>query len=395
MINVILFDDPHVKAHLLPFTYTIPTSLIRCGVMTIAEKWKYELSEKISYLTEPYLHKKYPVHVENDNLFINGSILPDASLVEAVNSLPLGAALVASDRQVLAIRTPTTWHPTEGYEKFDSREHTGTSRQIGKIWHIHVLNGQEIIADIERMKGKKDFVPLTDPFTACYAPENIFIEAGAQVKASILNAETGPIYIGKNALIQEGSTIQGPFAIGEGSILAQGTKIRPNCSIGEFCKVGGEINNSVIFSYSNKGHDGYLGSSVIGNWCNLGANTNNSNLKNDYSSVKLFSHVEGRLEDSGLPQCGLYMGDYSKSGINTMFNTGTVVGVHVNVFGAGFQDKFVPSFTWGGKAEGYATYRLDKALQVAEMTAKSKNHIFRDMDRSILEEVFKLTSPYR
>lgn len=395
MLNLILFDDPKLKSQLLPFTYTVPVAELRCGILSIAEKWQYSLPGNVSYQTEDYLQEKYPQSLSDDNLFINGSVIPDDSLISAIRSLQLNEALLAGDGQVLALRSAKSWTPEEGPESYKEVAYAKEFRQITQFWHINRLTGPEISADLERIKPHRKFISVPDPHTICYDPGNIFIEEGAKIKAAILNAETGPIYIGKNAQIQEGSTIQGPFAIGEGSILAQGSKIRPNCSIGHYCKVGGEVNQSVFFSYSNKGHDGYLGSSIIGNWCNLGANTNNSNLKNDYKSVKLFSHATAALEDTGLPQCGLYMGDYSKSGINTMFNTGTVVGVHVNVFGAGFQEKFVPSFTWGGKAEGYATYRLDKALAVAELTAKSKNHIFTETDRRILEEIYRRTEVYR
>jgi UDP-N-acetylglucosamine diphosphorylase/glucosamine-1-phosphate N-acetyltransferase len=229
----------------------------------------------------------------------------------------------------------------------------------------------------------------------CYNSENIFIEEGAVIKASILNAENGPIYIGRNALIQEGSMIQGPFAIGESSVLAQGTKIRPNTTVGPFCKVGGEVSNCVVFGYSNKGHDGYLGNSVLGEWCNLGANTNNSNLKNDHSPVKLHSYVSDALADTGLLFCGLMMGDYSKAGISTMFNTGTVVGVSTNVFGAGFQSKHVPSFSWGGAAEGFSEYRFPKALAVAKDTVSRRNVSFDETEENILKSVFEQTREQR
>jgi UDP-N-acetylglucosamine diphosphorylase/glucosamine-1-phosphate N-acetyltransferase len=204
-----------------------------------------------------------------------------------------------------------------------------------------------------------------------------------------------PIYIGRNALIQEGSMIQGPFAIGESSVLAQGTKIRPNTTVGPFCKVGGEVSNCVVFGYSNKGHDGYLGNSVLGEWCNLGANTNNSNLKNDHSPVKLHSYATNALAETGLLFCGLMMGDYSKAGISTMFNTGTVVGVSVNVFGAGFQAKHVPSFSWGGAAEGYCGYRFEKAVTVAKDTVSRRGIAFGQTEEDIMRTIFENTQNQR
>lgn len=395
MTNVVLFDDPILKTDLLPFTFTRPVSEIRCGILTLTEKWEMELQGNYSYLTTPYLKDKYPLTLSSDNLYINGSLIPTEELLTAIAGLQPDDALYAADDQLLAIRTPEEWHPEDKTGNFNACVFEKNIVQIAKKWHIHQLNGGQIAMDLQRLKKKITFVPLSDPFTHCYHPDNIFIEERAVIRASVLNATDGPIYIGKGAVVQEGSSIQGPFAMGEGAVLAQGSKIRPNTTVGPFCKVGGEVNNSVFFANSNKGHDGYLGNSIVGEWCNLGANTNNSNLKNDYSNVRLFSYTTGELEDTGLANCGLYMGDYSKSGINTMFNTGTVVGVHANVFGAGFQDKHIPSFSWGGKAEGYSPYRLDKALLVAHKTAQSKNRIFTETETKILEEVHKSSVHFR
>lgn len=395
MLNIILFDDPIVKVDLLPFTYTRPVALIRCGILTLEEKWQYSLEGSYSYLSDAYLREKFPLETTTDNLYINGSVIPDPDLVSAIQSLSVNEAIYSPDEQLLALRSDHEWKPGQNPEAFSHRMFDKDLPQVSKKWHINQLNGSQIAADLALISGKTSFKPVSDPFTSCYHPERIFIEEGAVVRASILNAGEGPVYIGKNALVQEGCMIQGPFALGEGAILSQGTKIRPNTSVGPYCKVGGEVSNSIFFGYSNKGHDGYLGNSVVGEWCNLGANTNNSNLKNDYSSVKLFSYATGEPEDTGLINCGLYMGDYSKSGINTMFNTGTVAGVHVNVFGAGFQEKFIPSFSWGGKTEGYCTYRLDKALSVAQMTTKSKNRVFTGADGRLLEEIHKRSALYR
>ncbi|GAA4440870.1 GlmU family protein [Ravibacter arvi] len=393
--NLVLFDDPILRIDLLPFTYTRPIPLIRCGILSIQEKWERALPGQYSLLSDEYLQEKYPVELGADNLFINGSVFPDISLVGAILELGPGAALYGADEQLLAIRTGPEWRPGHQPEAYAHLVFDRDFGQVSKKWHIHQKNGAEIAADLERLSGQTAFVEISDPFTRCYQAANIFVEEGAIIKASIINAENGPVYIGKNAVVQEGCMIQGPFALGEGAVLAQGTKIRPNTTVGPYCKVGGEVNNCVFFAFSNKGHDGYLGNSVLGEWCNLGADTNNSNLKNDYSHVKLFSYATGEPEDTGLANCGLYMGDYSKSGISTIFNTGTVVGVHVNVFGAGFQEKFIPSFSWGGKADGYETYRLDKALAVAEMTAKSKGKLLEEADRRLLEEVYKRSALYR
>lgn len=394
MPAIILFDDPAIRAQLLPFTYTRPVSAIRCGINKISEKWSLWLDSAVSYQTAAYLSSAFPATTSADNIYINGALCPDASLVEEINKLPLESALIAGD-DVLAIRSGDTWNPDMNITNYGSQHYAGSYTLVRNVWDIFAFNGEQIETDFKKITENRTSEPLTDPFTHCYKPENIFIEKGAVIKASILNAENGSIYIGKNALIQEGSMVQGPFSIGEGSVLAQGTKIRPNTTVGPFSKLGGEVSNCVVFGYSNKGHDGYLGNSVLGEWCNLGANTNNSNLKNDHSNVKLHSYVINDLVDTGLRFCGLMMGDYSKAGISTMFNTGSVVGVSVNVFGAGFQAKHTPSFSWGGNAEGFAEYRFEKALHVAQDTVSRRNVTFGETDEEILKSVFEQTREQR
>ncbi|WP_439582277.1 GlmU family protein [Dyadobacter bucti] len=395
MPDIILFDDPVIRLQLLPFTYTRPVAAIRCGIHTISEKWDACFARSSSFQTAPYLTSKFPARITDDNLFINGALCPDATLLTEILKLPLNSALVSDQKEMLAVRSATSWSAEIGTGSFDVRPYAEKFTMIRNVWDIFLLNGAQIAADFARIKEQQKSEPVSDPFTHVYNAENVFIEKGAVIKASVLNAEHGPIYIGRNALIQEGSMIQGPFAIGESSVLAQGTKIRPNTSIGPFCKLGGEVSNCVVFGYSNKGHDGYLGNSVLGEWCNLGANTNNSNLKNDHTNVKLHSYASGSLADTGLTFCGLMMGDYSKAGISTMFNTGTVVGVSVNVFGAGFQAKHTPSFTWGGKAEGFAEYRLEKALSVASDTVSRRNMAFSKTEENILRSVFEQTKEQR
>jgi UDP-N-acetylglucosamine diphosphorylase/glucosamine-1-phosphate N-acetyltransferase len=395
MPDIILFDDPVIRLQLLPFTYTRPVAAIRCGIRTISEKWEACFDKPSSFQTEAYLNSKFPARVSGDNLFINGALCPDPALVVEIEKLPLNSALVSDQHEILAVRSDDSWSVEMRTKSLDVRLYAEKFTMVRNVWDIFLLNGAQIAADFAQIEEQGESEPVLDPFTHVYNADNIFIEKGAVIKASILNAENGPIYIGRNTLIQEGSLIQGPFAIGEGSVLAQGTKIRPNNSIGPFCKLGGEVSNCVVFGYSNKGHDGYLGNSVLGEWCNLGANTNNSNLKNDHTNVELHSYVSGSLADTGLTFCGLMMGDYSKAGISTMFNTGTVVGVSVNVFGAGFQAKHVPSFTWGGKAEGFTEYRLEKALSVVRDTVGRKNIAFSETDENILRSVFEQTIEQR
>ncbi|GAB2785394.1 GlmU family protein [Rhabdobacter roseus] len=389
MANVILFDDPVLRPQLLPLTFTRPVAEIRCGIFTLAEKWARYLASTPSYLTQTYLATKYPKVLAEDNLYLNGALCPDEALAEAVRQLPYDMALVSEQNEILALRTYSAdWHPGLGVAK--TQKYPLPFTMIRQLWDIYGENGAQIRADYERIVSQGTSQGITDPFTHCYQPEAIFVEEGVSVKAAILNAESGPIYLGRNAVVSEGATIQGPFALGEGAVVAQGAKIRPQTTIGPYCKVGGEVNNSVLFGYSNKGHDGYLGNAVLGEWCNLGANTNNSNLKNDYTTVKLHSYAKGTLQDTGKLFCGLFMGDYSKAGISTMFNTGTVVGVNVNVFGAGFQPKHIPSFRWGGQAEGFTDYRFEKAMTVAYETVSRRKVPFGDREVAMLREVHRL-----
>lgn len=390
MANLILFDDPTLRTSLLPLTFTRPVAGIRLGIQTLAEKWADCLHQAPSFLTEDYLSTKFPAHLSDDNLYVNGAVCPDTALVEALNTLAPGHGLRDSDGLVLAVRTPhklvQSPELTDSYQWQPFAEPLTVLRHL---WDIFVENGDQIRADFSRITEGRTSEPITDPFTRVYAPENVFVEPGATIRAAILNAEGGPIYIGKDATISEGSIVIGPFSLGEGSTVNWGGKMRANTTIGPFCKVGGEVGNSVFFGYSNKGHDGFLGNSVIGEWCNLGANVNNSNLKNDYSNVKIYHYGTRQLEDTGRPFCGLTMADYTKAGISTMFNTGTVVGVSVNVFGGGFQYKHIPSFSWGGAADGFATYRLDKAMQVAAEAFGRRGRAFDEVEQAILRSIFE------
>jgi len=395
MPSIILFDDSTLRAQLLPFTYTRPVATIRCGIDTILEKWTKWLFTTPSFLTQPYLQASFPLVTSGNNIFINGALCPDQTLIEAIENLPQETALYSAQKELLVLKTTSSeWNP-ESESTFSEVVYEGSFTMIRHIWDIFTCNGAQIQSDFTKLTSTRKSEPITDPYTRCYSQENIFIEPGANIKAAILNAENGPIYIGKNTTIQEGAAIQGPFAMGEGSVIAQNAKIRINTSIGPYCKIGGEVGGSVIFGYSNKGHDGYLGNSVLGEWCNLGANTNNSNLKNDHTNVKLHSYVTDSLQDTGLQFCGLFMGDYSKAGISTMFNTGTVVGVNVNVYGAGFQAKHIPSFSWGGNAEGFMEYRFQKALAVATDTVSRRGIVFDQTKENVLKEVFEQTKEQR
>mgnify|MGYP001810307891 CR=1 FL=1 len=390
MLNYILYDDAAIRSHLLPFTFTRPVAEIRCGIWTLTEKWAHFLKVKPSFLTEPYLQYKFPLITTDDNVFLNGAVCATSAIVEAVQQLIPGEALVSLDH-VIAYRSPfEIVNPKEELKLITFLEPLAV---IQRVWDIYGENGAQIKADFEAITQHKVSQPFTDPHTCTYAPEQIFLEEGAKVRASVLNAENGPIYIGKNATVNEGSDIIVPFAFGEGATVNWGAKMRMNSRVGPLCKVGGEVSNSVLFGFSNKGHDGFLGNSVLGEWCNLGANCNNSNLKNDYTNVKLYSYATEAQEDTHRLFCGLFMGDFTKAGISTLFNTGTVVGVNANVFGAGFQSKHIPSFTWGGAAEGFTEYRIEKALKVAFETVSRRGEAFGETEQEILKHVFEITRP--
>ncbi len=387
-MNIILFDDPAIRINLLPFTFTRPVGAIRVGILTLAEKWEKWLTLPVSFKTEPYLQDKFPVHSTTDNLLINGAVCPNQSLVDAVRTLPSGYFLVKGQR-LLAVR-----NPTEEMLERNTIEFHHDITVIDKSWKIFLENASQLKIDFALLTTGRKSAEITDPHTVVYNSENIFVEEGVYIRAALLNAETGPIYLGKNSIVQEGALIRGSFALGEGSHVNMGAKVRGDVTVGPFSKIGGEVSNSVIFGYSNKAHDGYLGNSVIGEWCNLGADTNTSNLKNNYDTTKLWNHAAEGFVDTGLQFCGLMMGDHSKCSINTMFNTATVVDVCTNVFGEGFPRNYVPSFAWGG-SKGFTTHQLDKALETATRVLARRSISLTDVDKNILLQVYQSTASSR
>ncbi|MEL7004949.1 MAG: GlmU family protein, partial [Bacteroidota bacterium] len=361
-MNIILFDDPDIRESLLPLTFTRPVGAIRVGILTIQEKWEKSLALPSSFLTQDYLKEKFPLNKSDENLWINGSLCPDKSLLKAIDQLDQGQGLVYNDLLILAKSESAE---VGALEDLELKEYEEAITIINTPWSIFKKNAEQIKSDFELVTANRQSAPLEDSHTIIYGKENVFIEEGARIKSAIINAENGPVYIGKNSYVHEGAIIKGSFALCEGSHVNMGAKIKGDSTIGPHSKVGGEVSNSVIFGYSNKGHDGFIGNTVIGEWCNLGADTNTSNLKNDYGNVKLWNYEQGGFKSTGETFCGLIMGDHAKCGINTMFNTGTVVGVSANIFGSGFPRNFVPSFSWGGAA-GFTTYQPKKVAQVAE-----------------------------
>ena len=387
-MNIILFDDD--RENLYPLSLTRPISDFRIGISTIKEKWEFYYND-VSVKTDDYLSGKFPIKTKKDNLWINASVLPNKDLVTEINSLRKGE-LLKKGKMVIAI-----YNHIFSASKLDDIKSHSIFNKITDLCDIFSLNGEEIQNDFDRMITNKSnqFSKKQIEETNIKIGNNpIFIEKGAKVHHSILNTTDGPIYIGKDAEIMEGSMVRGPFAMCNNSVLKMGSKIYGPTTLGPFCKVGGEVNNSVFFGYSSKAHDGFLGNSVIGEWCNLGADTNNSNLKNNYEEVKVWNYKTEKFKKTGLQFCGLIMADHSKCGINTMFNTGTVVGVSSNIFGSGFPRNFIPSFIWGGNS-GFTTYKTNKVFEVAEIVMKRRNIEFTDDDKSILENVFELTSKYR
>lgn len=389
-MNYILFDGPS-RNKLLPFTYTRPVADIRVGILTIREKWEKYLGNTTSTVTEDYLTEKFPMVELEENVMINASYLPNAELVELIKSLREKQAIFKGE-DVIAFHTQAEQEAVN-FDEYEAIEFEREILCIENTWDIFSKNGEAISQDFELLTNGRQSQPIPKSVNVIHA-ENIFIEEGAKLEFVTLNASSGPIYIGQNAEIMEGSIIRGPFALCEYGIVKLGAKIYGPTTVGPHSRVGGEVNNSVLFGYSNKGHDGFLGNSVLGEWCNLGADTNNSNLKNNYAEVRLWDYETEGFARTGLQFCGLMMGDHSKCGINTMFNTGTVVGVSANIFGSGFPRNFVPSFSWGGNS-GFTTYLTKKAFEVAKVVMSRRNVEFTQQDAKILEHIFEDTKRFR
>jgi len=389
-MNYILFDGPSRNA-LLPFTFTRPVADIRIGILTIREKWEKYLGSTTTTLTEEYLSEKFPMVELEENVMINASYLPNPVLVELISNLERNQAVFKGD-EVIAFYTQESQEEVD-FDTYEIIEFDGDYLKLEHTWDIFAKNDAAIREDFELLIEDRISQPIPKSVNVI-SPSSIFIEEGAKLEFVTLNASTGPIYIGKNSEIMEGSVIRGPFALCEEAQVKLATKVYGATTVGPHCRIGGEVNNSVLFGYSNKGHDGFLGNSVLGEWCNIGADSNNSNLKNNYEEVKLWSYETENFAKTGLQFCGLMMGDHSKCGINTMFNTGTVVGVSANIFGSGFPRNFVPSFSWGG-ASGFVTYLTKKAFEVAKIVMNRRHVEFTEQDKAILEHVFEESKKWR
>jgi len=394
MTHYCLFDD-HYRNQLLPLTFTKPVSELRIGVLTIREKWEKRLLTPIhSWKTEEYLSCKYPFQETDETVFLNGQVCPTKAVADLVSVLKMNQGIICGER-IVAVRTnqSTANFAISNFSEVEWLKCEEEPTILSNSWDLFTSNSVQILADFELITQGRISEPIPE---SCHVQgiENIFIEKGAKITFASLNASTGTIYIGADSEIMEGALIRGPFVLGEHSVVNMGAKIYGPVSIGPHSKVGGELNTVNIQGFSNKGHDGFLGSSVIGEWCNLGADTNTSNLKNSYAEVKLWNYPTKRFLNTGLQFCGLVMGDHSKCGINTMFNAGTVVGVCCNIHGTGYPRNFVPSFSDGG-SQGYQVNRLQEVYKTAAKVMSRRNLSFTANDQKILAEVFEQTKEYR
>ena len=391
----ILFFDDESRESLLPLSFTRPVADFRIGILTIAEKWAKRLSApSYSFVTEEYLQKKFPKEFSSDNLFINGSICPDEELVIAINALDLGEALVA-EQELIAIKLSEKEAQNFNFSDFSSYKSIAYAGSFIKITYPEDLfshNDAELRKDFSLLTTGRTSAKISA--TNTILGSNFFAEEGASAECATFNTLEGPIYLAKNSQVLEGSHIRGSFALGEYSQVKMGAKIYGATTIGPHCRVGGEVSNSILFAYSSKGHEGFLGNSVLGEWCNIGADTNNSNLKNNYTEVRLWDYTKQSFRKTGLQFCGLIMADHAKCGINTMFNTGTVVGVSANVFGAGYPRNYIPDFAWGG-AQGLEVYQLDKVFETAERVFERRDKVFDATEKKILTHIFEQTQTYR
>ncbi|MBX2902981.1 MAG: GlmU family protein [Chitinophagales bacterium] len=396
-MNIILFETTAQHQRFLPFTFTRPVADLRVGILTIREKWEKYFLQKVSVLTEHYLQAVFPPVFNKENVLVNAALLPSLLLREMIEKLPMESVLKAGN-QVLAFKTQrsdvTTQNVLDIAMTLPSVEFTFETMLLQNRWDIFKLNGAAIEADFDLITFGRKSAKLSKTNTVIGDESRIFIEEGATVEATIFNTKAGAVYIGRDAEVMEGCMVRAPFALCEHAVLKMGAKIYGATTLGPHCKVGGEVNNSVFFAYSNKAHDGFVGNSVIGEWCNLGADTNNSNLKNNYAEVDVWSYEEEKNIKTGLQFCGLLMGDHSKSGINTMFNTGTTVGVCANVFGSDFPPKFIPSFTWGG-AQWLRTFTFDKSLDAIQRMMERRNITLSEAEVAVLKYVFDYDAKWR
>ena len=389
-MTIIFFDDQSSET-LLPLTYTRPVADLRIGIMKISEKWLFHYKTEGFHQTRPYLQNKFPLKASDNQLFINGSVCPNEALLDAINSLKEGETLI-SDETCIAVKTGEVSFDPADLTNFKSINFDGNFIKVTYPEDLFKYNPDAIRADFDVLTKGRTSNKLSSTNTVI--GDDIFVEYGVEAECSTFNTKNGPIYLGKNSQVWEGTNIRGALALCADSQIKMGAKIYGATTIGPNSRVGGEINNAVIWGNSSKGHEGYLGNAVLGEWCNIGADSNNSNLKNNYAEVKLWDYTQQRFRKTGLQFCGLIMADHAKCGINTMFNTGTVVGVGANVFGPGFPRNYVADFAWGG-AQGFEVYSLNKMFETATKVFERRGKMFDETERNILTNIFNNTQEYR
>ncbi len=387
MRNIILYDVAEVRDNLLPMTYTRPVAELRLGIDTIREKWERMFPGEYSYkVSAEYLAPKFPIKEADtlDDYYIASHVCPSPELVNAVETLPRGCRICVSGEEIAR-------HGKEAKETMEIDTEVTALRSLPDIF---MLNGAVLASDFEALTAGRRSQPLSDTVTVIGDPSKVFLEEGAWVEAAVLNVQNGPIYIGRNSEVMEGTLVRGPLALCNDSHINMGTKVYGATTIGPWCKVGGELSNVVMIGYSNKAHDGFLGNAVIGEWCNLGADCVASNLKNDYTEIKLWNYPAHRFLRTGLQFCGLIMADHSKAGINTMFNTATVVGVGCNIHGSGFPRNFVASFSEGGAA-GFSDVAMSKFFDIARRAMARRHVDLTQTDIDIFEAVREIAETYK
>ncbi|MGE6396829.1 GlmU family protein [Chryseobacterium scophthalmum] len=381
----LVFSDAQYWEDFLPLTFTRPVAEMRCGILTFSERWQKILgTTEVSWFTEMYLQQKFREPEKKESLFLVTNFLPTETVIQQIKGLKQGEALVYEDELVAAKIN------MEGFSLNQIEKMTDIKEGLvffKKPTDLFTYNKEAIDFDFELLTKGKTSQELSSTNGFLGNKEDLFIEEGAEIEFSTINTKTGKIYIGKNAEVMEGCNLRGPIALCEGSKFNLGAKIYGATTIGPHSKVGGEVSNIIIFGYSNKGHDGFVGNSVIGEWCNLGADTNSSNLKNNYGNVKLWNYRTKDFQDTGLQFAGLIMGDHSKTAINTQLNTGTVIGVASNIFKEGFPPNLIENFSWGGFKDD-ERFKLDKAYEVAEKVMARRKLPLTDDDKAILKHIF-------
>ena len=405
-MSFVLFAD-HSQEDLYPLTLTRPLFDLRCGIFTLREKWEKTIGHSVPFSAPLHLSAFHPkINHDPGSIWVNGKFYPDAELFRTIREATIpGTVLVNETGEVISFRFNHEAHT--GFEGIISAEDLDKIKNSLTEYKIHTDKYPAIRFPQDLFRHNKDFIArdfaflkdkpsgkITDTFSAIYGRDNLYIEEGVNVKASVINAEDGPVYLGKNVQLQEGTLLHGSHALLESVVTSMGAKLRGDSTFGPYCKMGGEIANSVVQGFSNKGHDGYMGNSVLGEWCNLGADTNTSNLKNNYTSVRIFNYKADRFIDTHSIFCGLIMGDHSKCGINTMFNTGTVAGVGCNIFGSGYPRNFIPDFSWGGK-ESITTYKPEKVFETEEIVMKRRGILLTDSHKELLKKIFEITGRNR